>query len=348
MKISYIITISSVIPFDYLNALITSLNIQTSNNFEVVFYNQTKKTIDDIFNYLRVKPIFEYSFFPIEEQIFLGEYPIWNLYGFHQDLLDNDLLCDYFMSLHMEEFLTPDYTEQVLEVLKENNFDILFGNLHRTGYSFYDVKELSDIDDAQRFNDYLESKNIKKSIKWGLPNKPFFLTRSPQNLINNFRKLKLLKWKKRFDPTQIGFFKFEDYILEDIFIMSKSFAKKYRWYDSKVKLYFEDIHINFSLKNILKQITTFPVYFNKSKIYHLKHGKFYYQIEDDEFSNKLLEYNTDSPILLSLKNGIILSKSKRISTKKALRLSRTNPRKIGTADLNYQFHVENIKDVSKK
>jgi hypothetical protein len=345
MKISYIITINPVIPIDYLNALINSLNLQSCKEFDVIFYNQTRNNEAKIFSLLHVTCDFKYKFFSIEDRYFLGKYPIWDLYGFHQFLLDNDLVNDYFMCLHMEEFFDPDYTEKVLDVLDKNDFDIILGNLHQTKYFYHDVKELTNLNNAASFSNYLKQKEIDESIKWGLPSKPFFISRSPKNVLKNFKKLNELKWKKQFDSTENGFSKIKNYLLEDIFIMSKEFANKYQWYNSKIKLYFEDIHVNFSLEYILKKITQFPVYFNKSKVYHLKHKKFYYQIEDEEFSTKMLEYKTNNPVLNALKESINLYRANNnISVQEAVRLSRKNEYDSGTADINYSFHLENIRE----
>ena len=46
MKISYIITINPVIPIDYLNVLINSLNLQSCKEFDVIFY----KTVNCKYN----------------------------------------------------------------------------------------------------------------------------------------------------------------------------------------------------------------------------------------------------------------------------------------------------------
>jgi len=240
----------------------------------------------------------------------------------------------------MEEFLEPEYTEYVSKIIEENRVDILFGNLHRTAYYYKDVEKLSVLNDSQSFNNYLKNKFINQSVKWGLPTKPFFLSRKPQNILNNFKRCKLLKWKRSFSPTQNGFIRLNDYILEDVFFMSKNFAKKYGWYDTKMELYFEDIHINFSLNNILKKIIDFPVYFNMCKIYHLKHDKFYYQIEDEEFSQKMLEYATDNTVLIALKEAIKLYRTNNISVKSALTYSRKNSSKTGTSNFNHDFHNE--------
>lgn len=344
MKLTYIVTINPVNNIHYLEILINSLNIQTSKDFDVVFYNQTKKHEKDIIGSLNNECKFDYVFFNIDEESFLGNYPIWDLYGFHQFLLDNEILRDYFMSLHMEEFMEPDYTANILATLKSNKFDILFGNLYRTNYSYYDILDLASINQPDKFNRYLKDKGIDKSSKWGLPSKPFFLCRNPKIIHRRFKILSEMKWKKKFLPNEVGFTKMSNYWLEDVFAMSTEFANEYGWYKLEENLYFEDIHINYAVGDKLKNVLEFPVYFNKSKIYHLKHKKFYYQIEDNIFATKMLQYETDNQILLALKNAIVLYRKKNLLGKQALRLSRNNKEKNGTADLNYEFHLKRIND----
>ena len=52
MKISYIITINPVIPIDYLNALINSLNLQSCKESDVILYNQTWNNEAKIFSFM--------------------------------------------------------------------------------------------------------------------------------------------------------------------------------------------------------------------------------------------------------------------------------------------------------
>ncbi|MBD3342224.1 MAG: hypothetical protein GF353_24190 [Candidatus Lokiarchaeota archaeon] len=336
MKISYIITISPVIEMEYLNILIKSLNLQTVQDFNVIFYNQTVNTEKEIFDTLQIKPNFNYKFFSIESEYFFGNYPIWDLYGFHQMLIENEILEDYHMSLHPEEFLDIDYTEKILNVLEKYSIDILMGNLHSTNYSYMDFCKLNEVNNSRDFSLFLQKKNLSESMKWKISSKPFFLTRYP---LKNFILKKALHPGNGDKQNNAGFKKL-NYYLEDVFVMSTDFAQKYNWYNSEIKLYFEDIHINRTLESLMKKITNFPLYFTEAKIYHLNHGKYYYQIEDYQFTKEFLNYNTQNPILLSLKKAIKYYQNGNITAKAALRLSRNE----GTVDVNYKFHKKNIED----
>jgi hypothetical protein len=244
----------------------------------------------------------------------------------------------------MEEFLEPHYTASALDVLSKTGLDILMGNLHQTQYSYEDVKLLSSITSDRDFGAFLKDKKISKSPKWGLPSKPFFLGKRLQAIRKNIMKYKELGWRQQLHTTRTGYTRIKRYILEDVFFMSKEFATKYRWYESTTNLYFEDIHINFSLEPLLKTILQFPVYLNNAKVYHLKHDKFYYQIADEEFATKMLQFQTNNPVLNTLKEAITLYRAnKHISIKNALRTSRRNASGKGSADLNYSFHLDNIK-----
>jgi hypothetical protein len=133
MRLTFIISIDPVKGLALLNPLLHSLNLQTRDNFDVVFYNQTLLDESDVFAQLRIRPEFNYRFFSIERHQFLGNFPLWDLFTFHRQLLENDLLGDYFMSLHMEEFFDIDYVENVTRVLEATGFDILLGNLAELG-----------------------------------------------------------------------------------------------------------------------------------------------------------------------------------------------------------------------
>ena len=344
MKLSYIITIAPVIPVDYLVPLIVSLNLQTSSDFDVIFYNQTTRGAQEIFSSLPVQCNFDYQFFSIDQRNFFGTYPIWDLYGFHNFLLTNDLVNDYFMSLHMEEFLEPEYTAKALTVLEDTSLDILMGNLHRTPYRYNDVGQLCVATDSDQFQSVLHKMRIDKSPKWGLPPGLLSIGRRPRTIRNNIAKYKTLGWKRQLSPTQGGYTYLENYLFEDIFFMSKKFATEFEWYDMRVNLYFEDIHINSSLESALKEILDFPVYLNNAKAYHLEHDKFYYQIADDKFALSLLTYETENPILTSLKEAITFYRNgKYSSVRDAIRISRRNLASTGSADLNYKLHLQNIK-----
>ncbi|MGH8005396.1 MAG: hypothetical protein ACREQ3_00105, partial [Candidatus Binatia bacterium] len=108
-----------------------------------------------IFAKLNVKPIFEYAVYHINKEYFLGKYPLWDLYRLHNILLDDNVLNEYFMSLHMEEFLDIDYVENAIQILQTHNFDIMFGGLSRTRMNYNAIKSILDTHTMEEFNSYL-------------------------------------------------------------------------------------------------------------------------------------------------------------------------------------------------
>lgn len=126
--------------------------------------------------------------------------------------------------------------------------------------------------------------------------------------------------------------------------MSRRFAEAHNWFLRGHRLYFEDIHICqqagvCELGPILAKLTRFPVYFNARKIYHIQHGKSYFQIEDQTFTNLLLKMETDDPVLQSLQYAVMEYRRGAFSVSEALRYSRQNPRREGTQDMNYRYHI---------
>ena len=310
--------------------------MQTSEQFDVVFYNQTIKSEEETFSLLQIQPTFDYIFYSIERENFFGSYPLWDLYAFHKYLLDNNLLSDYFMSLHMEEFLDSSYTENILHVLTQHGFSILLGNLYTTSLQYEDTEVLLGTKDSSTYDLALEQTCLRRIRKWSLGNKNWYLTRRPYA---NLRKSMLLGFSKILHPTRAGFTYIKDYKLEDVYAMSREFAKKTNWFHSDNPIYFEDIHINWRLTSVVRKHTKFPVYFNSSKIYHINHGKYYYQIENEEFANGILNMSTDNPVLIALQQAINLYRSSDLSAAEALRYSR----QAGTVKHNVKFHVENEK-----
>ena len=339
MKITYIITINPIISLDYLNLLVHTLNLQTSKRFDVIFYNQTRMSHDSIRSSLTKSIEFEHSFFDVAPEDFFGQYPVWNLYGTHQALLEQGRLNEYFMSLHMEEFLDPTYTECALRVLDETKLDILLGNLHATPFVYNDVTDLLRAG-ADRFQAALSARGAGSFVKWGMTDRPFFATRSWKTAVQRARTLKLLGWTKQLVPTESGFTLLDDYLLEDIFFMSTEFAKRLSWYGCPSPLYFEDIHINNALGELLPRATAFPAYLNSSKAYHLEHGKYYYQLEDAEFASKMLAFETDDEALQTLKVAIQLYRSDRgLTVSDALLMSRKSQGARGVSDISVAYHA---------
>ena len=132
MRLTLLVTIDSVKPLQLLDILIHSLNLQTSQDFDVVFFNQTPCPKSHLRRQLRCAPRFPHSYWTLPPSDFLGDHPLWDLYAFHTAMLDEGRIGDYLMSLHMEEFLDSDYIEEVIRLLDLHSFDILFGNLRRT------------------------------------------------------------------------------------------------------------------------------------------------------------------------------------------------------------------------
>ena len=343
MQISYIITINPIIEFRYLNALIHSLNLQTSGQFDVVFYNQINESEQELFAKLDVLPQFPYTFFSVEKDMFFNNYPVWDLYGFHQFLLDNDLVGDYFMSLHMEEFLDYDYTAKAAAVLEKNGFDILLGNLSRTQYVYDDIAAIIETADREAFDQYLKKTGIKDAFHWCFTTKNMIFNRNWRRARSNYRLRKAFGGSRQVKPTAEGFFRLPNYIAEDLLFMSKTFAHKYRWYDAPVKMYFSDIHISSRLEDTVKSITDFPVYFNQAKVYHLDHGRYFYQIEDEGFGREFLKYETDSKILLALQAAISQKQQQGLTDREALDIFRGKHDAEGYQDINYEFHVNNVR-----
>jgi hypothetical protein len=162
MRLTFIITIDPVKGLSLLNVPVHSLNLQTRKNFDVVFYNQTLLSESDLFDQLHIRPKFNYRFFSVERQHFLGNFPLWDLYSFHCQLLEADLLGDYFMSMHMEEFLDIDYVENVTKVLEATGLDILLGNLCRTWVDDAQIIDITRTADASEFSDYLYTHGLNR------------------------------------------------------------------------------------------------------------------------------------------------------------------------------------------
>jgi hypothetical protein len=343
MRFSFIITIDPIKDVSYLNVLLHSLNMQSSKNFNVVFYNQTLMSEAEIFSQLMVKPNFEYNFFSIDRDLFLGKYPIWDLYAFHSILLEHDYVHDYFMSLHMEEFLDVDYVEVVQKVLKKNSLDILFGNLTRCHIDYSNIAPILTFRSAQGCDEYLNQVGIKKASHWSFYSQNY-LTKNWKALRDNILNYVGFGFCKQLKPNIRGFTKPPWYVAEDVYFMKKSFARKHNWFLRGHHMFFEDVHICqipgvCELGKELKKVTTFPAYFNLRKIYHISHDRFYFQLEDEEFTTRMLCFETQEPILLALKEAIKRYKEGNMDLLQALRFTRSNPAGTGTQNMNYKYHM---------
>jgi len=95
----------------------------------------------------------------------------------------------------------------------------------------------------------------------------------------------------------------------------------------------------------------FPAYLNTSKAYHLEHGRYYYQLEDEEFASRMLALDTDNEVLKTLKEAIRLYRGEAgLSVSDALRVSRKNTGGRGVSDIsvNYQSEQSGGCSVKKK
>jgi hypothetical protein len=343
MKLTFIVTIDPVKGIQLLNILIHSLNLQTSKNFDVIFYNQTLQDEKKIFSQLSVKPVFDYQVFHIEKSDFFGNYPIWDLYSFHNFLLEQDLLNDYFMCMHMEEFFDVDYAENVLSVLEKNDFDILLGNLSRTTMTYETINEILATVTSEEFMQYLKETRIKDSPHWVFPNCPKSYRGKLDFLKKNSLKLLDFRFRTQVRPNRNGYTVMKTY--EDLYLMKKEFAKRYSWFLKGHRMYFEDIHLC-EIKGVceltkeLKKLTAYPIYFNLSKIYHIRHKKYYYQLQDEGFTTSILGYETDDTLLNTLKRAITMYKTGQLSLQQALTYTRQNSDGTGTQNLNYRYHMK--------
>jgi hypothetical protein len=93
----------------------------------------------------------------------------------------------------------------------------------------------------------------------------------------------------------------------------------------------------------IAKLTEFPVYFSKANMYHVNHRRFYYQLEDEEFTSQILALQTPNPILQSLKRAIRKYRNGELSLSDALRYTRQNPEGDGTQNLNYKYHMAELK-----
>jgi hypothetical protein len=341
MRLTFIVTIDPVKDLALLGVLVHSLNLQTRKTFDVVFHNQTLLAEDEIFASARCRPNFKYAFLSIPREQFLGSFPVWDLYAFHAQALQSDLLGDYFMSVHMEEFFDVNYVESATRVLDRNGFDILFGNLSHTSAGVDAVSEITATRTAEEFELHLQRSGLKNAVHRRLH--ASFGSRRER------LKKRLRIGRRDFDltPNAGGYTRLGAYH-EDLYFMRKEFARRYDWFLAGRAMYFEDIHICeqpgvCELSTELAKITAFPVYLNASKLYHLSHGVFYYQLEDPAFTDGLLALPTDDPALCALKKAIATYRSGHFSLREALTYTRQNEERTGTQNLNYRYHLDAIR-----
>jgi hypothetical protein len=283
MQLTFIVTIDPIKDPALLNALVHSLNLQTGKNFDVVFYNQTRLAEEEILRRLRVAPRFPRTFTSVPRENFFGDYPLWDLYTLHAELLEAGRLGDYFMSVHMEEFFDVDYVEQATRVLAANRFDILFGNLCRTALDEGAIDELIATRTAGELESHLRRTGAKSAPHWAFPRRVPSHNLGLRNAARSAATLWSFGLRIGLTADRAGYTKLGRYF-EDIFFMRREFAERYDWFLSGRRLYFEDVHICqqagvCDLAAEIAALTLFPVYLNASRAYHLKHRVFYYQVE---------------------------------------------------------------------
>jgi hypothetical protein len=346
VELSIIVVIDPVKDLRLLDVLVHSLNLQTARSFEVVFFNQTLASREELLARLRVKPAFPYRFHSLPKERFLGKYPIWDLYAFHADLLERDLLREYFICLHMEEFFDPDYVEQLALVLDERPFDVLMGNLTRTPFDVAGIAPILETETAADLAATLERCGATRAPHWTFSEPLRLRPFDRRRLATDLAKRLHFGPRRRLRPTRRGYTRLPRK-WEDLSVMRKDFALRHNWFLRGHSLCFEDIHIcdqgGGRLSEELARITDHPVYFDRRRIYHLRHGKFYFQLEDREFTDRMLEYETDDPILQTLQRAILLHRRGTLTLRQALRYTRNNAEGTGTQNLNYRLHLRYLR-----
>lgn len=345
MRLTFIVTIDPVKDLALLNVLLHSLNLQTATGFNVAFYNQTLLTEAEIFSRLGVRPAFDYVFYSIDREKFFGKYPLWDLYQFHNTLLDAGVVNEYFMSLHMEEFFDVDYVHNATRVLERKGFDIMFGNLSGTQLELEAVKPLLSQRTAADFDRHVRRLGLNRAHHWSFDHSRLLRSHRPNVLKRDAFHLYLFKFRRRVASTRKGYRKLKAYMAEDLYFMKRDFAERHNWFLRGHPMYFEDIHICeqegvCELGRELARITAFPIYFNLSRIYHLTHRKYYFQLVDEEFTSSLLRYEVNDPILGALKKAIVMYRAGEMSLAQALQYSRRNPEGTGTQNMNYAYHMK--------
>jgi hypothetical protein len=353
MKLTFIVTIDPVKDLSLLDVLVHSLNLQTAQTFNVAFYNQTLLDEAEIFSRLSVRPAFDYVFYSIDRSRFFGAYPVWDLYEFHNTLLDAGVVHEYFMALHMEEFFDIDYVEQASRVLKAQQFDIMFGNLSGTQVELETVKPLLSAHTAAEFDRGVERLGLKGSHHWSFDYGRLFGSRRASALARDIFHLYLFKFRRSVAASRKGYRKLRAYMAEDLYFMRRDFAERYNWFLRGHTMRFEDIHICeqegiCELGRELAKITEFPVYFDLRRIYHLTHRKYYFQLVDEEFTSALLCHEEDDPILNALKKAILMYRAGEMSLAEALRYSRRNPERTGTQNMNYAYHMKYLEEAGRR
>jgi hypothetical protein len=344
MEVTFIVTVDPVKDPLLLSLSVLSLNLQTCRRFNVVFYNQTLTDEASLLNGLAVKPAFDYEVVSIDRESFFGRYPLWDLHAVHQALLDRQRLNEYFISLHMEEFLDPDYLEHLLPVLEAQQLDILFGNLTRSRLPQDAWRGLLDAGTAPLFDAAIERSGARHAPHFSFDFDSVVTARSPAEIRRRVAHCVRFGLRRRFKPTAAGCTALRTYFAEDVYWMRRDFALRHGWFLRGRHLYFEDVHICqqkgvCELGKELERITRFPVYFNQRRIYHVPHATYYYQLLDEEFTAGLLACPVKDPVLEAHRTAIRRLQRGEFTFRQALGYTRQNPEGTGTQNLNYRLHM---------
>jgi hypothetical protein len=74
----------------------------------------------------------------------------------------------------------------------------------------------------------------------------------------------------------------------------------------------------------------------------VNHTKFYYQLEDKDFTDALLSLETDDRLLQTLQEAVRMYRFKSVSLETALRHTRRNAEGSGSQNQNYKYRMQAI------
>jgi hypothetical protein len=216
----------------------------------------------------------------------------------------------------------------------------------RTPFEGAELMDILKTDSAAAFSDYLCARNLKEAPHWTFSSRPKSFPEKLRFFKKHRQKVVDFRFRGRLLPTRTGYRKLAGHY-EDLYFMRRNFALRYDWFLPGRRMYFEDIQlcdipVVCELGRELAEMTAFPVYFNLSRIYHVKHAKFYYQLQDSGFTDALLALETDEPLLKTLKEAIRMYRTGTATLTQALRYTRENAGGTGTQNLNYKYHMEVI------
>ena len=133
MRLTLLVTIDTVKPLSLLDILIHSLNLQTSQNFDVVFFNQTLLSESHFRRQLQCAPRFAHSYWTLPRFGLLRRVTLCGTYmRFMPPCSMRDGSATISCRCTWKNFWIADYIAEVSNLLSEHSFDILFGNLRRT------------------------------------------------------------------------------------------------------------------------------------------------------------------------------------------------------------------------